>query len=78
MCGECGGSVKVIVLYMAPCYWPNCVHTLGQCYSSRGEFAEGVTLGVQKRGRPTLLGSLPRYRNKAELVSAANQAANPL
>ena len=41
-------------------------------------FVEGVSLGVQKRGRPTLLGSLPRYRNKAELVSAANQVANPL
>ena len=24
MCGECGGSEKVVVLYIAPCYWPNC------------------------------------------------------
>ena len=39
---------------------------------------EGVALGVQKRGRPTLLGSLPRYRNKAELVSAVNQVASAL
>ena len=34
--------------------------------------------GVQKRGCPMLLGSLPHYRNKAELVSAANQVANAL
>ena len=39
---------------------------------------EGVAQGVQKRGHPTLLGSLTTLQEQAELVSAANQVANPL
>ena len=39
---------------------------------------EGVAQGVQKRGHPTLLGSLATLQEQAELVSAANQVANPL